>query len=52
MGGCFPSSTWSTGRMSEKEFESLNEMWSAGVGVEVLPHAQRLLADRLGVPFS
>jgi hypothetical protein len=34
------------------EFESLNEMWVSGVGVEVLPQAQRLLANRLRVPFT
>ena len=38
--------------LSEIEFESLNEMWIAGVGVEVLPQAQRLLANGLRVPFS
>ena len=38
--------------LSEMEFSSLNEMWIGGVGVEVLPQAQRLLANRLGVPFS
>jgi hypothetical protein len=38
--------------LSEIEFGSLNEMWIGGVGVEVLPQAQRLLANRLGVPFS
>ena len=39
-------------QVSEIEFGSLNEMWIGGVGVEVLPQAQRLLANRLGVPFS
>jgi hypothetical protein len=38
--------------LKEIEFSSLNEMWIGGVGVEVLPQAQRLLANRLGVPFS
>ncbi len=38
--------------LSEIEFGSLNEMWVGGVGVEVLPQAQRLLANRLRVPFT
>jgi hypothetical protein len=38
--------------LSEMEFSSLNEMWIGGVGVEVLPQAQRLLANRLRTPFS
>ena len=38
--------------LNEIEFGSLNEMWIGGVGVEVLPQAQRLLANRLRVPFS
>jgi hypothetical protein len=38
--------------LSEIEFGSLNEMWIGGVGVEVLPQAQRLLSSRLRVPFS
>ena len=38
--------------LSEIEFGSLNEMWIGGVGVEVLPQAQRLLANRLRTPFS
>ncbi len=38
--------------LSEMEFSSLNEMWIGGVGVEVLPQAQRLLANRLKVPFT
>jgi hypothetical protein len=38
--------------LSEIEFSSLKEMWIGGVGVEVLPQAKRLLANRLGVPFS
>ena len=32
--------------LNEIEFGSLNEMWIGGVGVEVLPQAQRLLANR------
>jgi hypothetical protein len=38
--------------LNEIEFESLNEMWVENVSVEVLPQAQKLLANRLGVPFS
>ena len=38
--------------LSEIEFGSLNEMWIGGVGVDVLPQAQRLLANRLRAPFS
>jgi hypothetical protein len=38
--------------LSEIEFGSLSEMWIGGVGVEVLPQAQRLLANRLKVPFT
>lgn len=38
--------------LSEIEFGSLNEMWIGGVGVEVLPQAGRLLANRLRVPFT
>ena len=38
--------------LSEIEFGSLNEMWIGGVGVELLPQAQRLLANRLRTPFS
>jgi hypothetical protein len=38
--------------LSEIEFGSLNEMWIGGVGVEVLPQAQRLLANRLRTPYS
>ena len=34
--------------LNEIEFSSLNEMWIGGVGVEVLPQAQRLFANRLG----
>jgi hypothetical protein len=38
--------------LSEIEFGSLNEMWVSNVSVEVLPQAQRLLANRLHTPFS
>ena len=38
--------------LNEIEFESLNEMWVKNVSVEVLLQAQKLLANRLGVPFS
>jgi hypothetical protein len=38
--------------LNDIEFGSLNEMWIGGVGVEVLPQAQRLLANRLRVPFT
>jgi hypothetical protein len=38
--------------LNEIEFNSLNEMWIGGVGVEVLPQAQKLISQRLGVPFS
>jgi len=41
-----------TASLTEIEFESLNEMWVENVSVEVLPQAQKLLANRLGVPFS
>ena len=34
------------------EFESLDRMWVAGKGLEVLPSAQRLLANRLRIPYS
>jgi hypothetical protein len=33
--------------LSDIEFESLHEMFIVGVGVEILPQAQRLLANRL-----
>ena len=36
----------------EMEFDSLDRMWIAGKGVEVLPSAQRLFANRLRVPYS
>jgi hypothetical protein len=38
--------------LSEIEFENLTEMWIAGVSVEILPQGQKLLANKLGVPFS
>jgi hypothetical protein len=38
--------------LNEIEFSSLNEMWIGGVGVEVLPQAQKLFTSRLRVPFS
>jgi hypothetical protein len=39
-------------RISEMEFVSLDEMWVSGVSVKVLPCAQRLLANRLGLPYA
>jgi len=38
--------------LSEIEFNSLDEMFIVGVGVEILPQGQKLLANRLRVPFS
>jgi hypothetical protein len=38
--------------LSDMEFANLKEMYIGNVGVEVLPQAQRLLANRLGVPIS
>jgi hypothetical protein len=38
--------------LNDIEFENLTEMWIAGVSVEILPQGQKLLANRLGVPFS
>ncbi|MCB2168154.1 MAG: DUF945 domain-containing protein [Deltaproteobacteria bacterium] len=38
--------------LQEMEFDSLNQMWVAGKQVEVVPSAQRLLSNRLRVPFS
>ena len=38
--------------LNDMEFESLNEMWVENVSVEVLPQAQKLISQRLGVPFS
>ena len=36
----------------DMEFQSLDGMWVAGAPVEVLPSAQRLIANRLRVPHS
>jgi len=36
----------------DMEAESLNRMWIDGKSIEVLPSAQRLLSNRLRVPFS
>ncbi len=36
----------------EMEFDSLNQMWISGRKVEILPSAQRLLSNRLRVPYS
>lgn len=36
----------------DMRFESLENMWIAGEQVKVLPSAQRLLANRLRVPYS
>ena len=38
--------------LSDIEFESLTEMWVKGVSIEILSQGQKLLANRLGVPFS
>jgi hypothetical protein len=38
--------------LQEMEFDSLNQMWVSGKQVEVATTAQRLLANRLRVPFS
>jgi hypothetical protein len=38
--------------LNEIEFNSLDEMFIVGAGVEILPQAQRLLANRLRVPFT
>ena len=38
--------------LTDIEFENLRELWVDGVCVEVLPQAQRLLANRLRVPFT
>jgi hypothetical protein len=32
--------------------EAVTEMWIKGVSIEILPQGQKLLANRLGVPFS
>jgi hypothetical protein len=36
----------------EMAFDGLNQMWVSGRRVEILPSAQRLLSNRLRVPFS
>ena len=36
----------------DMEFESLDNMWVSGKPVEVLPSAQKLIANRLRVPHS
>ena len=36
----------------EMEFNSLTQMWISGKQVDILPSAQRLIANRLRVPFS
>lgn len=38
--------------LHEMEFDSLTSMWVSGKQVEVAPTAQRLLSNRLRVPFS
>ncbi|MDB4303992.1 DUF945 domain-containing protein [Desulfosarcina sp.] len=38
--------------LQEMEFDSLTHMWVAGKSIEVAPSAQRLLANRLRVPYS
>jgi hypothetical protein len=38
--------------LQEMEFDSLTQMWVAGKQVEVAPTAQRLLSNRLRVPYS
>ena len=38
--------------VKDMEFDSLNQMWISGRRVEILPSAQRLLSNRLRVPFS
>jgi len=38
--------------VNDMEFESLTSMWISGSRFMVLPSAQRLLANKLGVPFS
>jgi hypothetical protein len=38
--------------LSDMEFANLKEMYIGNVGVEVLPQAQRLLDNRLRVPFT
>jgi hypothetical protein len=38
--------------VNEMQFDSLEQMWVAGKQVEVAPTAQKLLSNRLRVPFS
>jgi hypothetical protein len=38
--------------LQEMEFDSLTQMWVAGKQIEVAPSAQRLLSNRLRVPYS
>ncbi len=38
--------------LQEMEFDNLTKMWVSGKQVEVAPTAQRLLANRLRVPYS
>ena len=38
--------------VTEMAFDNLNRMWVAGKSVEVAPSAQRLLANRLRVPYA
>jgi hypothetical protein len=38
--------------LQEMEFDSLEQMWISGKQIEVAPTAQRLLANRLRVPYS
>ena len=38
--------------LQDMEFDSLTQMWVAGKQIEVAPTAQRLLSNRLRVPYS
>jgi hypothetical protein len=38
--------------VQDMEFDSLNQMWISGRRLEILPSAQRLLSNRLRVPYS
>jgi len=38
--------------LQDIEFDSLTHMWMSGKSMEVAPSAQRLLANRLRVPYS
>ena len=38
--------------INDMRFDSLNRMWISGKEVEVLPSAQRLMVNRLRVPFA